>query len=172
MQQPAAAVAIAKRRERVLSHLAEQPKCTRAMINRACATLELSRAMVFRLLARYKQDPRFSVLLPRRRDESVAHTPFSFRRARAHDQPPDSEGRRDGRESIPSLTPSQDRRRLQKAPASHSFVRDGTATAACLRRAHYSKEVGASGTFSVYCSTEKAVYTLTVNAECMPKSMH
>ena len=45
------------------------------MINRACATLELSRAMVFRLLARYKQDPRFSVLLPRR-DESVVHTPF------------------------------------------------------------------------------------------------
>ena len=36
------------------------------MIKRACATLELSRAMVFRLLARYKQDPRFSVLLPRR----------------------------------------------------------------------------------------------------------
>src|ERR1700723_2421758 len=36
------------------------------MMKRACGTLELSRAMVFRLLARYKQDPRFSVLLPRR----------------------------------------------------------------------------------------------------------
>jgi hypothetical protein len=46
------------------------------MMKRACATLELSRAMVFRLLARYKQDPSFSVLLPRRRDESVAHTSF------------------------------------------------------------------------------------------------
>ena len=66
LQDPAAAVAIAKRRERVLSHLAEQPECSRAMIKKACATLELSRAMVFRLLARYKQDPRFSVLLPRR----------------------------------------------------------------------------------------------------------
>ena len=66
LQQPAAAVAIAKRRERVLSHLAEQPECSRAMINRACVTLELSRAMVFRLLARYKQDPGFSVLIPRR----------------------------------------------------------------------------------------------------------
>jgi hypothetical protein len=29
----------------------------------------------------------------------------------------------------------------------------------------FRKEAGASGTFSVYCSTEKAVYTLTVNAE-------
>jgi putative transposase len=66
LQDPAAAVAIAKRRERVLSHLAEQPECSRAMIKKACATLELSRAMVFRLLARYKQDPRFNVLLPRR----------------------------------------------------------------------------------------------------------
>ena len=35
------------------------------MIKKACATLELSRAMVFRLLARYKEDRRFSVLLPR-----------------------------------------------------------------------------------------------------------
>ena len=71
LQQPAAAVAIAKRRERVLSHLAEQPECSRAMINRACVTLELSRAMVFRLLARYKQDPRFSVLLPRRQGRKL-----------------------------------------------------------------------------------------------------
>jgi hypothetical protein len=47
----------------------------------------------------------------------------------------------------------------------HSFLRDRTATAASLRRAHFPKEAGASGTFSVYCSTEKAVYTLTVNAE-------
>jgi putative transposase len=66
LQDPAVAVAIAKRRERVLSHLAEQPECSRAMIKRACVTLELSRAMVFRFLARYKQDPRFSVLLTRR----------------------------------------------------------------------------------------------------------
>src|SRR5580704_2748459 len=87
------------------------------------------------------------------------------RRARAHDRPPDSEGRRDGRESIPSLTPSRDRRRPQKAPAPHSFLRDRTSTAASLRRAHFPKEAGASGTLSVYCSTEKAVYTLTVNAE-------
>ena len=60
-----AAVAIAKIRERVFSHLAEQPECSRAMIKKACATLELSRAMVFRLLARYKEDRSFSVLLPR-----------------------------------------------------------------------------------------------------------
>jgi putative transposase len=65
LQHPAAAIAIAKRREGVLSHLAEQPECSRAMIKKACATLELSRAMVFRLLARYKEDRRFSVLLPR-----------------------------------------------------------------------------------------------------------
>ena len=47
----------------------------------------------------------------------------------------------------------------------HSFLRDRTATAASLRRARFRKEAGASGTFSVYCSTEKAVYLLTVNAE-------
>ena len=34
LQDPAAAVAIAKRGERVLSHLAEQPECSRAMTNR------------------------------------------------------------------------------------------------------------------------------------------
>jgi hypothetical protein len=32
-------------------------------------------------------------------------------------------------------------------------------------RAHFKKEAGSSGTFSVYYSTEKAVYPLTVNAE-------
>ena len=31
--------------------------------------------------------------------------------------------------------------------------------------AHFPKEAGASGTFSVNCSTAKAVYTLTLNAE-------
>src|SRR5579864_6673896 len=82
------------------------------------------------------------------------------RRARAHDQPPDSEGCPDGRESIPSGPPSQDRR-LQKAPTPHSFLRDRTATAASRRRAHFPKEPGALNTFSVYCSTENAVYTLT-----------
>jgi|ERR1700722_3996925 len=34
------------------------------MIKRACGTLRLSRAMVFRLLARYKEDQRASSLLP------------------------------------------------------------------------------------------------------------
>jgi hypothetical protein len=37
--------------------------------------------------------------------------------------------------------------------------------AASLGRGHFPKEAGASARFSVYCSTEKAVYTLTVNAE-------
>jgi hypothetical protein len=32
--------------------------------------------MVFRLLARYKQDPGFSVLLPRRQGPKRVHTPF------------------------------------------------------------------------------------------------
>jgi hypothetical protein len=56
-------------------------------------------------------------------------------------------------------------RHLQKAATPHPFLRDRTATAASLRRTHVPKEAGASGTLSVYCSTEKAVYTLTVNAE-------
>jgi hypothetical protein len=51
LQDPAAALAIAKRRQSVLSHLGEQPECSPAMIKKACATLELSHAMVFRLLA-------------------------------------------------------------------------------------------------------------------------
>ena len=164
MPDPAAAIAIAKRRERVLSHLAEQPECSRAMIRRACATLQLSRAMVFRLLARYRQDPRVQrVASPPAGTKAWLTRPS--RRARAHDQPPDSEGCPDGRESIPSGPPSQDRRRLQKAPTPHSFLRDRTATAASLRRAHFPKEAGALDTFSVYCSTENAVYTLTAKME-------
>jgi hypothetical protein len=58
--------------------------------------------------------------------------------------------------------PEDRRRRLQKAPASHSFLRDRTETAASPRRAHFPKEAGASGTFSGYWSREKAVYSLTV----------
>jgi hypothetical protein len=42
--------ALAKRRERVLSTLAESKECSRAMMQKACAALQLSRAMVFRLL--------------------------------------------------------------------------------------------------------------------------
>jgi putative transposase len=53
-----------KRRARVLAKLAEQKECSRAMIKRARGTLRLSRAMVFRLLARYKEDQRASSLLP------------------------------------------------------------------------------------------------------------
>jgi putative transposase len=37
------------------------------MMQKACAALQLSRAMVFRLLARYREDPRLSALLLRRR---------------------------------------------------------------------------------------------------------
>jgi putative transposase len=55
--------ALAKRRERVLSKLAASKECSRAMIRNACAKLQLSRAMVFRLLARYKEDNRLSALL-------------------------------------------------------------------------------------------------------------
>jgi len=54
--------ALAKRRERVLSTLAES-KESRVMIQKACAALQLSRAMVFRLLARYRKDRRLSALL-------------------------------------------------------------------------------------------------------------
>jgi hypothetical protein len=76
LQDPAAAVAIAKRRERVLSHLAEQAECSRAMINRACATLELSRAMVFRLLAGISTTPGSVFCFPAARDDSMVPTPF------------------------------------------------------------------------------------------------
>src|SRR5450755_2985681 len=55
--------ALAKRRERVLSTFAESKECSRAMMQKACAALQLSRAMVFRLLARYREDPRLSALL-------------------------------------------------------------------------------------------------------------
>lgn len=55
--------ALAKRRERVLSTLAESKEYSRAMMQTACAALQLSRAMVFRLLARYREDRRLSALL-------------------------------------------------------------------------------------------------------------
>ena len=55
--------ALAKRRERVLSTLAESKECSRVMIQKACAALQLSRAMVFRLLARYRKDRGLSALL-------------------------------------------------------------------------------------------------------------
>jgi putative transposase len=55
--------ALAKRRERVLSKLAASKECSRAMIDKACVKLQLSRAMVFRLLARYREDRRLSALL-------------------------------------------------------------------------------------------------------------
>jgi len=55
--------ALAKRRERVLSTLAKSKECSRAMMQKACAALQLSRAMVFRLLARYREDRRLSALL-------------------------------------------------------------------------------------------------------------
>src|SRR3984957_3356554 len=55
--------ALAKRRERVLSKLAASKECSRAMIHKACVKLQLSRAMVFRLLARYREDRRLSALL-------------------------------------------------------------------------------------------------------------
>ena len=54
---------------------------------------------------------------------------------------------------------------LQKAPTPHSFLRDRTSTAASLRRAHFLKDAGALDTFSVYCSTENRVYTLTAKME-------
>ena len=57
--------ALAKRRERVLSRLVERNECSHAMIKKASAALELSRAMVFRLLARYREDRRLSALLLR-----------------------------------------------------------------------------------------------------------
>jgi putative transposase len=55
--------ALAKRRERVLSILPESKVCSRAMTQKACVALQLSRAMVFRLLARYREDRRLSALL-------------------------------------------------------------------------------------------------------------
>jgi putative transposase len=59
--------ALAKRREEVLSKLAESKECSRTMIQKASAALRLSRAMVFRLLARYKEDRSVSALLLRPR---------------------------------------------------------------------------------------------------------
>jgi hypothetical protein len=63
--------ALAKRRERVLSTLAESKECSRAVMQKACAALQLSRAMVFRLLARYREDRRLSALLLHPRGRSV-----------------------------------------------------------------------------------------------------
>ena len=48
--------AVAKRRQRILSKLAESKECSRAVMQKACAALQLSRAMVFRALARYRED--------------------------------------------------------------------------------------------------------------------
>jgi len=57
--------ALAKRRARVLAELVSNKECSHAIINRACATLRVSRAMMFRLLARYREDQRTSALLPK-----------------------------------------------------------------------------------------------------------
>jgi hypothetical protein len=59
--------ALAKRRARVLAELVANKECSHAIaiINQARAALRLSRAMMFRLLARYKEDQRTSALLPK-----------------------------------------------------------------------------------------------------------
>jgi hypothetical protein len=55
--------ALAKRREKVLSKLAASKECSRTMVQKASAALRLSRAMVFRLLARYKENQSVDALL-------------------------------------------------------------------------------------------------------------
>jgi hypothetical protein len=80
---------------------------------------ELSRAMVFRLLARYKEDRRFSVLLPRpqgRKRGSHALLEGQERMISFQIQ----KVARTGENPSLSGPPSQDRHRLQKAPTSHS----------------------------------------------------
>lgn len=49
-------------------HVGREQKCSRAMMQEACAALQLLRAMVFRLLAKYREDRRLSAVLlhPRR----------------------------------------------------------------------------------------------------------
>jgi hypothetical protein len=59
--------ALAKRREKVLSKLAASKECSRTMVQKASAALRLSRAMVFRLLARYKENQSVDALLLRPR---------------------------------------------------------------------------------------------------------
>jgi hypothetical protein len=76
LQDPAAAIAIAKRRERVLSHLAEQPECSRAMIKKACATSNCRVPWSFVSLPGIRKTAGSAFCFPARRDESVAHTSF------------------------------------------------------------------------------------------------
>ena len=126
--------ALAKRRERVLSMLAESKECSRAMMQKACAALQLSRAMVFRLLARYREDRRLSALLlhPRGRKRG-------------------SGGLREEQEQIItgqirkfylirkmacSCASPGDRGRLWKEKLSSSVLRHCVATASGLRPAH------------------------------------
>jgi hypothetical protein len=49
--------------ERVIGVLATAPRVTRSEVDAAAETLHLSRAMVYRLLARYRRDPHTSTLL-------------------------------------------------------------------------------------------------------------
>jgi putative transposase len=62
---------LARRRERVLSQLAKEEGCSQQMIQWACSKLGLSRAMVFRLLARYRDDKGLSTLVPQTRGRKL-----------------------------------------------------------------------------------------------------
>ncbi|CAO3439648.1 Mu transposase C-terminal domain-containing protein [Azospirillum argentinense] len=58
---------LAVRRERVVKALAETPKRSRAMVAEGAAALGVTTNMVYRLIARYLEDPRTTTLLPRKR---------------------------------------------------------------------------------------------------------
>lgn len=55
--------AVAAKREEIIAKLASMGSIRRADIDVAAKTLGLSRAMTYRLLARYREDPRTSALL-------------------------------------------------------------------------------------------------------------
>jgi putative transposase len=56
---------VAVERERVIGPLAVVPQVSRSEVEVAGRELKLSRAMVYRLVARYRSDPHTSVLLSR-----------------------------------------------------------------------------------------------------------
>ena len=62
---------IASTREAILAPLLWKNESTESAVQRAASALKLSRAMVFRLLRRYRANPKTSTLLPARRGRKV-----------------------------------------------------------------------------------------------------
>jgi len=169
--------ALARRREGVLSKLVESKECSRAMIQKTSAALQLSRAMVFRLLARYRQDRRLNALLLRPRGRKRGSGGLQ-KRAGANYHGAHPKVLSDSRKTACRCPAPRDCGRLRQEPTWHPLLRVRFAAFAGFRSAHVRfKAQRASAVqraghcpkplerLAVYWFPEKAVYPLTVNME-------